>query len=132
MKAVRLATLVLQLTVGRYKVEHVQPEEVAEIQACDTEALVWRLAWAREYRGRVEMELKARLDASDLSVMAFEKVSVKQGRVVDSFTFTKTDRARIKAMIDPDEVEEFWNEKKDAASRPWLSISVKEKETDNA
>jgi hypothetical protein len=131
MKAVLVVTLVLQLVKESYKVEHVKPEEVAHIQACQTEALVWQLAWSREYRGRVEQELKARLDLADVSAFTFGEISVKQGRVVDSFTFTKSDRARIKGMVDPDEVEEFWNEKKDAASRPWLSISVKEKETDD-
>jgi hypothetical protein len=111
--------------------EHVTLEEVTEIQATETEALIWRLAWSREYRGRVEQELMARLDSSDMSVLEFEEISVKQGRPVPSFTFTQSDRARIKGMIDPDEVEELWDEKKNAATRPWLSISVKEKETDN-
>ena len=110
---------------------HVTSTEVDEIKACDTEQLIWRLAWSREYRGRVEQELKTRLDAADVSTLQFEEISVKQGRVVPSFTFTQSERNRIKEMSDLDEIENLWDEKKDAASRPWLSISVKEKETDN-
>jgi hypothetical protein len=109
---------------------HVTPEQQDEISAAETEALIWQLAWSREYRGRVEMELMARLDKSNVSAFEFDEISVKQGRVVDSFTFTKSDRAALKTL-DTEQVEELWDEKKDAASRPWLSISVKEKETDD-
>jgi hypothetical protein len=108
---------------------HVSTYEVAEINACETKMLAWRLAWAREYRTRVEQELMARLDASDVSALDFDEISVKQGRPVTTYTFTKSDRAILSTMSD-EERDAFWEDQKDAATRPWLSISIKEKETD--
>jgi hypothetical protein len=113
---------------------HVTDYEVVELSACSTEILAWRLAWAREYRGRIEHELMSRLE--DGKDMEFNGIKVTQPRPRISYTLTGTDRKWVESLVTKEnaqEVETFFEtlRAQQMMGRPWLSISVMEGNDDD-
>jgi len=113
---------------------HVSDYEVVELKDCSTESLAWRLAWAREYRGRIEMELMSRLENGES--MEFDGIKVTQPRPKISYSLSESGVKRLEYIVSSgsnEEVDSFFSELRAQQNmgRPWLSISVMEGNDDD-
>ena len=113
---------------------HVSDEEIIEMSKCSTESLAWRLAWAREYRGRIEMELMSRLENGEN--MEFDNIKVTQPRPKISYSLSESGVKRLEYIVSSgsnEEVDSFFYELRAQQNmgRPWLSLSVMERYDDD-